>query len=274
VGGAFGNESTVSEFGQDAFDTQVAAGPNADENGVLVWTRFDGTNLRVQSARRKDYVGYVRPSGAPSLRASLTPAYDQCPTGSANRVHGTPLAFQSCNPPTKSSSVLTVGTTESNGQPARSTSSVRWGAILGDPGTEPNEADVQVIIKINDVRLDQAPTYPDYTGQLGIRTDLRMTDQRNAPEEPEAGTTVTSPLEIPVQCVATGSTTIGGACNATTSINALLPGAAVERKRSVWALGQTLVRDAGPNGTGYASCPPTCGDGDEKVFMRQGLFVP
>ena len=57
-------------------------------------------------------------------------------------------------------------------------------------------------------------------------------------------------------------------------MNALQPGAVLEQKRSVWALGQTTLRDAGANGTGYANCPPTCGDGDEKTFMRQGIFIP
>ena len=53
-----------------------------------------------------------------------------------------------------------------------------------------------------------------------------------------------------------------------------MPGTVVEGRRSVWQLGQVEVKDAGPNGTGYASCPPTCGDGDESVFLRQGVFVP
>jgi hypothetical protein len=35
------------------------------------------------------------------------------------------------------------------------------------------------------------------------------------------------------------------------------------------------VLDPGANGTGFDSgCPPTCGDGDETVFMRQGIFIP
>ena len=35
------------------------------------------------------------------------------------------------------------------------------------------------------------------------------------------------------------------------------------------------MKDAGPNGTGYgAGCPQTCGDGDEAVFLRQGVFTP
>ena len=37
---------------------------------------------------------------------------------------------------------------------------------------------------------------------------------------------------------------------------------------------QVIVKDAGPNGTGLASCPPTCGDGDETQFLRQGIFIP
>ena len=63
-------------------------------------------------------------------------------------------------------------------------------------------------------------------------------------------------------------------CNLTTTYDALIPGAVTERQRAIWALDQVQVKDAGPNGTGYASCPPTCGDGDETVFMRQGIFVP
>ena len=47
-----------------------------------------------------------------------------------------------------------------------------------------------------------------------------------------------------------------------------------ETKRSIWEMGDVIVKDAGPNGTGLASCPPTCGDGDETVYMRQGIFVP
>ena len=42
------------------------------------WTRSDGTNLRVQSSRRRDVVGYPRPKGATPMRVSLVPAYNQC----------------------------------------------------------------------------------------------------------------------------------------------------------------------------------------------------
>jgi hypothetical protein len=271
AGGTFQNETTLSDPDQDALSPQSAAGANVDANGVVVWYRSDGTNLRVQSARRRDYVGYVRPLSAASMRAPLVPAYNQC-SGTGNRVHGPPLVFPSCNPPAKSSSVLTVGTNDANGVSPTSKSSVKWRVVVGNAATEANEADVQVIMAINDVRNEG--TLTDYTGRLGVRMDLQMTDQRNAPEMPEAGTSKTQPLEVSVQCTTTASTTTGGACIQTTSLNAVLPGAVIERRRASWALGTTIVRDAGANGTGYAACPPTCGDGDEKDFMRQGIFIP
>jgi hypothetical protein len=225
----------------------------------------------VQSARRRDYVGYVRPLSASAVRSSLVPAYDQC-SGSGNRVHGPPLVFPSCNPPPKSSSLLTVGTNDANGVSPTSKSSVKWKVVVGNAATEANEADVLVEMAINDVRNQTGLT--DYTGRLGVRMDLQMTDQRNASEMPEAGTSKTLPLEVSVQCTTTASTTTGGSCIQTTSLNAVLPGAVIERKRASWVLGQTIVRDAGANGTGYAACPPTCGDGDEKDYMRQGIFIP
>jgi hypothetical protein len=90
----------------------------------------------------------------------------------------------------------------------------------------------------------------------------------------DAATAQTFPLDIPVQCNAT-PTAEGGTCDATTSLNSLLPGAITEGKRTTIELGQVRIYDPGPNGTGFgAGCPPTCGDGDETVFMRQGFFVP
>ncbi len=272
--GTFLPEVTLSEPGQDAFNPQQAAGPNVDANGVVVWTRSDGTKLRVQSSRRRDVVGFPRPKGASPSRSSLVPAYNPCTTG-ANRVHGTPLTYPSCNPPSRSSAVLTVGSPDATGQPtapANSVSYIRFKAIQGNAATEANEADVQAVININDVR--NHPSGTDYGGLLGISVPLKITDNRNAPEQPEPGTVQTFPLQWAVQCLTTGSTTIGSSCTATTSMNALFPGAVQEIKRSIWELGQVQARDAGPNGTGYAACPPTCGDGDETTFMRQGIYVP
>jgi hypothetical protein len=270
VGGTFANEVTLSDPGQDAFDAQIDAGPNADANGVIVWTRSDGTKLRVQSSRRRDVVGFPRPKGGSPIRAPLVPAYNACAI--PNRTHGPTLVYPSCNPPSRTSAVLTIGTPDANGFAANSVSSVRFKAFTGNPSTEANEADVQALIKIDDVR--NHPSGTDYTGFLGMSVNLQITDLRNSPEMPEPGTVQVFPLEWPVQCVATTDTTRGSACNTTTSINAILPGAVLEGKRSIWELGQPTVRDAGPNGTGYAGCPTVCGDGDETTFLRQGIFVP
>ena len=53
-----------------------------------------------------------------------------------------------------------------------------------------------------------------------------------------------------------------------------MPGSVPEGSRSVWQIGDVELWDPGPNGTGYANCPPTCGNGDERTFLRQGVFIP
>ena len=107
AGGSFGTAVTLSDPSIEAFEPQVVAGPNADANAAVVWTGSDGTNLRIQASRRRDVVGFPRPKGATPIRVSLVPAYSECT--SANRTHGPGLVFPSCNPPVRSSSTLTVG---------------------------------------------------------------------------------------------------------------------------------------------------------------------
>jgi hypothetical protein len=236
----------------------------------VIWTRSDGTNLRVQSSRRRDVTGFPRPKSATPLQAALVPAYQAC--SSSNRTHGPPLAHPACNPPIRSSTPLTVGTPDANGFASNSTGYMRYGVVLGDPSTSADEADVSITVDITDVR--NHPAGSDYTGRVLLTAPLTITDNNNAAETPEPGTTEARPFEVPVQCSATADTTRGGTCVLTTSYDAVIPGAVSERQRAIWALGQIQIKDAGPNGTGYASCPPTCGDGDETVFMRQGIFVP
>ena len=268
--GTFANETTLSEGGEDGFNPQADAGPDVDANAAVVWVRSDGAKLRVQSSRRRDVAGFPRPKGATPARVSLVVAYNQCT--SPNRVHGPSLASPSCNPPVRSSGVLTVGTPDSNTFGANFTGFVKLDVIPGDVNTTVDEADVPLVVSASDVR--NHPSGTDYTGRLGVTSSLRITDNANADERPDPGTVQNIPLEFSVQCAATGDTTTGGLCTLSTTYDALLPGAVQERQRTLWELGQIQVRDAGPNGTGYASCPPTCGDGDETVFLRQGVFVP
>jgi hypothetical protein len=277
-GGTYLNEVTLSQGGRDAFEARTDAGPNADANAVIVWTRSDGTKLRVQSARRRDVTGFLRPKSATTFRVPLAPAYNACNGVTANRQHGPPLAFPSCNPPVKSSAVLTIGTPDSTANmftaAANSASSVKFRAGTGNTATEANEADVAITTRVDDVRKNDA-LGTDHVGPILIRTNLQITDNRNADEQPESGTSQVLPLQWPVQCVATPTDNNRGSnCIQSTTVNALLPGAVQESRRTIWEFGQVTVLDAGPNGTGYAACPPTCGDGDETTFMRQAVYVP
>ena len=268
--GSFGGAQAISPLGQESFGPSVAAGPNVDANAVAVWTGSDGVNTRVQSARRSDVVGFPRPKGATPTHASLVPAFNQCTSG--NRAHGAPLSFPSCTPPQQSSSVLTIGTPDSNGVGVNFTGSVNYAVIIGDSTTAADEADVRIDVTLSDIR--NKPSLTDYVGRVLLRSDLQITDQINAQETPAPGTVQTIKYQAPVDCVATGLTTVGASCTLSTTADAIVPGTIREDKRSVWELGQVEVRDAGPNGTGYASCPPVCGDGDEATLLRQGVFVP
>lgn len=270
AGGTFGAVQTLSDAGRDGFEPKVDAGPAVDANGVVVWTRSDGANLRVQSARRQDVAGFPRPRGASPIRVPLVVAYDSC--SSPNRSHGAPLSYGSCSPPLQSSSVLTVGTPDANGSAANLIGSVSFRAIAGDPTTVADEADVELRAQITDVR--NKPSGSDYVGRVLVSTTLQLTDNSNASETPAPGTLQKIPYEFPVDCVATADTSIGSTCSFVGRADSLVPGTVIEGRRAIWEIGQVTVKDAGPNGTGYSACPPTCGDGDESTFLREGVFAP
>jgi hypothetical protein len=198
---------------------------------------------------------YTRPRGATPFLTRLVPAYTQCTA--ANRTHGPPLAFGSCNPPAQTSSELTVGSPDSNGQPAKSEASLRVDAIAGAPATPADEADVQLTISITDVR--RADNLADYTGEVHPRLPLRVTDRNNtpAPAGLDQATGMDTELSFDVPCAATADTTVGSTCDATTSLEAVVPGAVTEGKRAIWELGQARIDDD-------SGAP----------FMVQGLFVP
>ena len=214
--------------------------------------------------------GFPRPKGATPMIAALVPAYTQCT--SPNSTHGAPLASPSCNPPVMESSSLTIGSPDANGVAAGAVGSVRFDTIAGTPSTPQNEADVKMKITIKDVRNRVGLT--DYLGKLLGVVPLRLTDKGSGGPGTDPATASDLDFEIPVQCVATGDT-IGAQCTTDTTANAQLPGSVIELKRSIWEIGQVRVMDAGPNGTGYdTGCPPACGDGDEQVYLREGIFIP
>jgi hypothetical protein len=169
-------------------------------------------------------------------------------------VHGPPLGFGSCNPPVQSSPALTIGTADANGQPAKSVSTVLLETLPGVPATPTDEADVRATVVITDVY--EQGSLIDYAGEVAAHLGLRITDKLNSGPGVAATVSDTS-LDFDVPCAPTADTAVGATCTVQTTVDALIPGAVPEGKRSIWALGQVEVDDA--NGA---------------PFMRQGVFVP
>jgi Subtilase family/FG-GAP-like repeat len=224
-------------------------------------------------------LSYPRPKGATPHRTPLVPSYQQCTD--PDRVHGPPLDDPSCSSPAQQSGTLTVGSPDANGSVANSSGFVRLDVMLGNPNTPEDEADVGISIDVTDVRCAVTNAAcpsgqgSDYTGRLLATSTVRITDKFNGPSQEQDGTVIDTRLEIPFGCTTTAGTGIGAHCAVNTTMDALLPGAVVEGERAVWQTGAVEIQDAGPNGTGYGNgCPAACGDGDEAVFMRQGIFVP
>ena len=113
----------------------------------------------------------------------------------------------------------------------------------------------------------------DYTGKVILSSLLRITDRDSV-----AGSATMQDMQfgIPVDCTATPSDPAGGTCSITTTADTLVPGFAHEGARAVVSTFSVNVLDAGADGdVGPSSaCPPTCGTGDEAVFLRQGAFTP
>jgi Tol biopolymer transport system component len=215
--------------------------------------------------------GFARPKGASPFRASLVPAYQPCVV--ATREHGPPLAFPSCNPPVQESSYLTVGTPDANGPPANSVGSLRYGVQAGVPGP-PDDSDVNIAFSYSDVRCRigistcAGGSLSDYTGEVEVSTDMRISDRNNAVAPDggsESGTVNDLPFTFTVPCVAT-LTSDGGRCTMYTTANALSPGFARDTKRTLIELSNVRVMDGGSDG--QVATPPN------GLFAVQGIFVP
>jgi hypothetical protein len=199
-------------------------------------------------------VGYPRPRGATPMRVALVPAYEQCTT--PNTVHGPPLAFDSCGPPRRESSELTIGTPDANGRGANSVGTAQFNVL---------ESDVGVAISVTDVR--RASDLADYTGELRLEPVLRITDRRNGASGTEPATGQEQALPITVPCSDTGSAAMGATCSIATTVNAVVPGAILAGERAVWELDAVGLYDGGPDGLAATA-------GDNELFARQGIFVP
>jgi hypothetical protein len=278
-----------TDSGTDMFErfegntTRVSTGPNGGNSGQALFvtsppspisddgTRVigytsesltpDDTDTRPDVYQFSVNDAYARPKGATPMRASLIPAYRACTA--PDDTHGAPLAFGSCNPPVPASSNLTVGTPDANGAGANSIGSARYDAVVGNPGP-PEDSDLAVRLSLTDVR--NAGDLSDYTGEVQFLDTHRITDRSNGSNPSDPATVQDVQFTATAQCVATGSSTIGGACSLNTTYNALVPGAILDGKRMIIESGEVEVLDGGADGD--ADTVPN------DLFARQGVFVP
>ena len=233
---------------------------------------------------------HPRPKSASPVSLSLVPAYKQCTysepgsgtPSQANREHGPPLAFPSCNPPAQTSGQATVGTPDAFGGGANFTGSFRISVIVGTPGP-PDDSDVYVSMDVTDVRCvptgarcgaANAAGPADYSGEVGFRYGIRFTDHYNA-VAPGGGTDPATMQDAAITlepaaitCAGTASTSAGSTCAAFTSYNALHPGLIKDSKRLVEEVaGDLHVYDGGADGDANTSA-------DNTVFLRPGVFIP
>jgi hypothetical protein len=224
-------------------------------NNSVADTRPDWAVLQVP--------GYPRPKGATPLRSSLVIAYKPCT--SPNRTHGAPLVADSCHPPQPFSDQLTVGTLDSNGQPARFTGFVRADLRYCRPCANALPEDVRIAAMLEDVR--NRSDLSDYTGELHGAVTVRITDRYNGKALDEPATTVDSQLSFPVPCTPTDDTTTGSTCSAFTSLNSILPGVVQQEGRAIWEFRRIDVLDGGADGVAGTIS-------DNTLFATEGIFVP
>jgi hypothetical protein len=212
---------------------------------------------------------HVRPKGATPLSASLVPSYKACAT--ANRTHGAPLAFPSCNPPVQSSNFLTMGSPDANGAPANSVGSI----LLKVKSTSPE--DVIITSSITDVRCKPATAStvcnsanaadgPDYSGQIQGNATIRISDHYNGPNLNEAATVVDIPFPVNGACANNIATNVGGTCSVNTTANAVVAGSVKDTQRGVVEIGQLQITDGGADG--QVASP------DNTLWEIQGIFIP
>jgi TolB protein len=209
---------------------------------------------------------YARPGGATPLRVPLIPEFRQCTSPNSN--HAPPLDLDSCEPPQRDSFLLTMSDT-GMGQ-----GFARLVAQPGNPATPADEADVGLTVSASDVIT--AINGSDWTGKTIFRTQIRITDGANGPFETLPATVADAAFSLPLDCVATPSSPAGASCDAATTFDTVLPGFVREGARTIISSLSLQLLDVGLDGSigAPASCPPTCGTGDERIFLRQGVFTP
>jgi TolB protein len=204
---------------------------------------------------------YETPKLASPIQMSLVPVFKQCGTGGnpVNGSHSPPLSVGSCNPQTRG--VAHFG--------AQATGTAWIATIYGD--TNPangDQADMTLRFDLSDIRTGAGTDYdPNPTGADGtLATRLRLTDMANGGSGSDPGTATEFDFSVPFNCTATSDPAVGSDCRLDTSADAVNPAMIKENKATVLQVFRLRLTDSGPNGVR--------GDGDDKLFAMEGVFVP
>lgn len=262
-----GGGGTSERFNNTITTVQSGTFQFASLDGTKIVFHFNGQAVGADTDAAQDVyaalvdapvtpTGYPRPGGATPKREPLVVAYKQC-TG-PNRTHAAPFNDPSCNPPQQASEYLTTSTI------GNMIASLRMDVQPGNVGTPEDEADVNVVFSATDVRLKS--DLSDYAGELDVRANLRITDGLSGPASNENATVSDRTLRFSVSCLPTGNTAIGSTCASSTTMDALFGGSVVERKRSIWDLGDINVYDGGPDGVASTN--------DNTPYLSSGIFIP
>jgi hypothetical protein len=260
TGASGGNGGTLSVFSGASDDaTRVFFQTGEQLESVDTDSQTDAYQAAVN-------VGYARPKAATPLNVPLVPSYQSCTT--TNRAHAPSLNYSSCSPPVQETARLQVGTPDANLTAVKSVNSLKFVTQLGNTSTPADEADVTIVADINDVYTKPPNTAPlvDYTGEIGVRVGLQITDKSNGSVPQDPGTVSEFVSGFTVPCVATPDTSTGASCFLSTTADTLVPGMVKESARTMWQLGQIFVADGGADNVALTD--------PNSVFMRQGIFVP
>ena len=270
----FGGITTLISYGtspSSALDNFFAG---ASTDGTRVFFRTNDRLLAGDTDSAQDVYSAIAPSydypkDASPLIVSLVPAFretisaSQCAArGGLNSTHGAPLSNASCNPPG-----FVPGTEAHFGPLSHSSASLT--AVPGNLFTVADEADLAVSVTMSDIREGSA-TGADYDpspsgGDVTVAVRLRISDLDSGGSFTDPATVSDTDLRIPVDCTAT-SGAAGSDCNANTSADAVTAGMIQEGRGTELMAFRFRVNDSGADNIR--------GNGDDKNFAMQGIYVP
>jgi hypothetical protein len=210
---------------------------------------------------------FDHPQSAASMTEPLVPAFrqtissTQCAArGGTSSTHGAPFSLTSCNPPGY------LPNTQARLGP-QAVGSVQVTAVPGSLSAG-DQADVAVVVNATDVRSRATGTDydPSASADVTISPLIRLTDTHNGSTAALPATTMDFAYPIAVDCTATADPALGSACSTSTSLDAVTPGAVKEFRATVMTVSRHWLYDSGTNAIR--------GDGDDRQFAQQGIYMP